>query len=203
MKPAQSLNYTIVSCTSEEQSHPITSIINSSINSTGWQSSPSARFPVEFTIDLSTIVELETLQFVSHQYKIASRVDLYVAGPDKQFKALGSFQFSNNEHSNYTNRELKSATLNGIKAQYIKISIPGCHTNPNNPNNQVGIVSLNILGRGGVPKSSMPKKISGSVEGGDSSDMLEQLERQKKEAVEKEKGVDEKEKKVVDKVSKR
>lgn len=186
MKAATSLGYQIISCSSEDSTHPISSIINSSINSTGWQTSPNPRYPVEFVVDLTTVVELETLQFVSHQFKIANRVDLYVAKSDKDFKALGSFNFSNNAHSNYTSRELKSATLNGIKAQFIKIVIPGCHANPNNPTNQIGIVSFNVLGCGGVPKSSVPKAMGSNGLDGDSSDILEQLERQKREAVEKE-----------------
>lgn len=186
MKAASSLGYQVISCSSEDPTHPVSSIINSSINSSGWQSAPNTRYPCDFVIDLTAVVELETLQFVSHQFKIANRVDLYVAKADKEFKALGSFNFSNNAHSNYTSRELKSASLNGIKAQYIKIVIPGCHANPNNPTNQVGIVSFNVLGRGGIPKSSVPKSMGANGYDPDSNDILDQLERQKREAVDKE-----------------
>jgi len=183
MKTSASLSYQILSCSSEDPSHPIISIISSSLHSSGWHSAPGARFPIEIVIDLMNLVELDTLQFVSHQFKIATRIDLYVSGPDMQFKALGSFTFSDNSHTQYTSRELKSASLNGIKAQYIRILIPGCHSNQNNPSNQVGLISFNVLGRGGVPKSSNPPSKSQGSEISSSLDMLDQLEKQKKEAV--------------------
>lgn len=184
VKPSVSLNYTIISCTSEDSSHPISSILKSSINSTGWQSTPNSHYPIEFIVDLSSLVELDTLQFVSHQYKIASRLDLYVAGSDKKYKGLGSLVFNANGHSQYSVRELKSATCNGIKAQYIKVSIPGCFANPNNTGNQVGIVSFNVIGRGGFERTSYGG--SNNAGNSDGSDMLELLERQKREAVQKE-----------------
>lgn len=184
MKGATSLGYSIISCTSEDPSHPASAIQVASIRSTGWQSASQPHYPIDLVVDLGALVELNTIQFVSHPYKIASRIDLYVAGQEQHFQALGSFQFSDNSHTNYTQRELRSATLNGIKAQYIKISIPGCHMNTNNPSNQVGIVSLNVIGKGGLSKMQnvSPKQLAGQ-QGSDTTDMLESLERQKKDAV--------------------
>jgi centrosomal protein CEP104 len=185
MKVPTSLGYTVVSCTSDDPTHPISSIQCASIRSPGWQSSPSPRYPIEFILDLGTSADLETLQFVSHQYKIASRVDIYIANADRQFQALGSFGFTDNARTNYAARELKSATLQGIKAHYLKISIPGCHPNSNNPQNQVGLVSINIIGRGGMPKSQAAGNVAANAFVGDAlpTDMLDILERQKKEAV--------------------
>ncbi|OHT07263.1 UvrB/uvrC motif family protein [Tritrichomonas foetus] len=182
-KAPSTLGYNILSCTSEDSAHPISSIQSSSIRSTGWQSSPNPRYPIEFILDLGSNAEIDTIQFVSHQFKIAARVDLYVASSDRKFQALGSFQFSDNSFSNFTARELKSATLNGIKAQFIKVSIPGCHANGNNSTNQVGLISLNVIGKGGSLMKTQPINVKSE---GTSSDMLEQLERQKREAVEKE-----------------
>ena len=182
MKGATSLGYKILSCTSEDPGHPVQSIQASSIRSTGWQSAPSPHYPVEIVIDLTHVVELDTIQFVSHQFKIASRVDLYIASSDQTFRALGSFQFSDNTHTNFCARELKSVSLNGIRAQYIRISISGCHVNSNNLHNQVGLVSLNIVGKGGLLKSQVVPAAA-VAKGGDGTDLLEDLERQKKEAV--------------------
>lgn len=188
-----SLGYRVVSCTSEDPQHPISSIQLSSIRSTGYQSAPNPHYPIEFILDLGSVAEIDTIQFVSHQYKIASRLDLYVALEDQTFRALGSFQFSDNSFTDFKARELKSATLNGIRAQYIKISIPGCHTNGANSSNQIGLISLNIIGRGGsisqLNKTLGPGQLGGNDLGSTMSapnDLLEQLERQKKEAVAKE-----------------
>ena len=187
MKGATSLGYKIVSCTSEDPSHPVQSIQVSSIRSSGWQSAPSPHYPIDIVIDMTHVVELDTLQFVSHQFKIASRVDLYIASSDQTFHALGSFQFTDNTHTNFSARELKSVSLNGIRAQYVKISISGCHVNSSNLHNQVGLVSLNIVGKGGLLKSQVvPTSVIAKANGapaGESGDLLEDLERQKKEAV--------------------
>ena len=185
MKAPSTISYNVVSCTSEDPSNPISTIQTSSIRSSGWQSSNNPRYPVEFVIDFGLEAEIDTIQFVSHQYKIASRVDLYVSKSDKKFQALGSFQFSDNSFTNFTARELKSATLNGIRAQFVKVSIPGCHVNASNPGNQVGLISLNVIGRGGslMKTQHIPVK---QGDGSSAKDMLEQLERQKKEAVAKE-----------------
>lgn len=187
------LGYRIVSCTSEDPAHPLTAVQSASIRSTGWQSASHPRYPIEFIIDLGSPAEIDTIQFVSHQYKIANRIDLYVAGEDGKFRALGSFQFSDNSFTDFKARELKSATLNGIRAQYIKASIPGCHINGANTSNQVGLISLNVIGRGGsISPSQAIKNQPGQGAGFESNsifapnELLEQLERQKRDAVAKE-----------------
>ena len=189
------IGYRVISCSSEDPQHPISAIQSSSIRSTGYQSAANPKYPIEFILDLGSVAEIDTIQFVSHQYKIASRLDLYVALEDQKFRALGSFQFSDNSFTDFKARELKSATLNGIRAQYIKISIPGCHANGSNVSNQIGLISLNIIGRGGsIAPSQLNKTIGpGQLYGNDlgstmssTNDLLEQLERQKKEAVAKE-----------------
>jgi centrosomal protein CEP104 len=155
MTSPSALAYRIVSCTSEDAKHPISTIQSASMRSPGWQSGPSPHYPLEIVLVLCSIVDLDAIQFVSHQYRIASRIDLYVAGADRRFQVLGSFQFSDNSHTNCTARELKRASLSGIKAQFIKVSISGCHVNANNPQNQVGLVSLNVIGKGGLLKSQV------------------------------------------------
>ena len=180
MKPSVTLGYSILSCTSEESSHPASSIQVASVRSSGWQSGPNPHYPIELLIDLSTTVELDTLQFVSHQFKIASRIDLYVAGEDRRFQALGSFQFSDNSQTNYSAREFKSVLLSGIRARFLKLSIPGCHVTPSNTANQVGLASLNIIGRGGIQRQSVTS-LPGSET--DSNEMIASLERQKAQAV--------------------
>ena len=180
MKPSVTLGYSILSCTSEESSHPASSIQVASVRSSGWQSGPNPHYPIELLIDLSTIVELDTLQFVSHQFKIASRVDLYVAGEDRRFQALGSFQFSDNSQTNYSAREFKSVLLSGIRARFLKLSIPGCHVTPSNTANQVGLASLNIIGRGGIQRQSVTSLHGPDT---DSNEMIASLERQKAQAV--------------------
>lgn len=144
---SKALPYSIVSCSSQDPTYPIDSIQNASIRSSGWQSAHNPVYPVSFVIDFGAKVELETLQFVSHQSKIPAKVDLYFGDQPLKFKHLGSFQFSDNSHTRYSARELKSANLQRVSARYIRVSIANCHKNPNNPNNQVGIVSFKAIGK--------------------------------------------------------
>jgi centrosomal protein CEP104 len=183
MTIATALAYSVVSCTSNDPKYPITLIQSASIRSPGWQSAPSPRYPIEFVLDLGATADLETIEFVSHQYKIASRVELYVAGPGQRYQALGSFRFSDNSRTNYSARELKSATIQGVRANFIRVSIPGCHPNGNNLQNQVGLISVIVIGRGGMVRSQMKAPIPSAVLPLDSQDLVEILEGQKKEAI--------------------
>lgn len=144
---SQTLDYTILSCSSQDSAYPIESIQNASIRSSGWQSAKDPMYPVSFVVDFGSKVDLETLQFVSHQSKIPAKVDLYFGDDPTKFKLLGSFQFSDNSHTRYSARELKSANLQRVKSRFIRVSIINCHQNPHNPNNQVGIVSFKAIGK--------------------------------------------------------
>ncbi|OHT12890.1 UvrB/uvrC motif family protein [Tritrichomonas foetus] len=144
---SSALPYTIVSCSSQDPSYPIESIQTASIRSSGWQSLPNPIYPISFVVDFGSKVDLETLQFVSHQSKIPAKVDLYFGDQPPKFRLLGSFQFSDNSHTRYSARELKSANLQRVSARFIRVSIASCHNNPNNVNHQVGIVSFKAIGK--------------------------------------------------------
>jgi hypothetical protein len=129
------------------------------------------------------MTDIDHIQFVAHQYKIPAKLDLYVASSDLHFHALGSLQFSENAHTNFTAREFKSVLMNGIKAQYLKISIPGCHSNVHNSRHQAGLVTLNIIGKSNV-SYTMGNRLLRPPEAEESaSQMLEAIEAQKREAV--------------------
>lgn len=178
MEP-ESLDYTILNCTSEDPHYPITSIQNASIRSNGWQSQQNPSYPVSFVVDLGSKASVKSLQFVSHQSKIPCRVDLSYGDNGTLFKPLGSFQFSDNSQTGYSARELKSANLSKVSTRFFKISIRGCHANASNPFNQVGIVSLKIMGSGGRPSSSQRPQTPEL----DLEQEINRLEREKADAV--------------------
>jgi len=177
-----SVPYTVISCSSSDKAYPITAIQNASFRSNGWLTAPNPVYPIEFIIDLGEQIEIETVQFVSHQSKIPSRVDLSYSLKPSVFQPLGSFQFSDNSQTNYTARELKSVTLSHVSAQFIKINIRGCHLNVNNTTNQSGLVSLKVMGKGNVSKPQTPITSSRPMET-DIEQLIDLLERQKKDAV--------------------
>ena len=184
------LAYAIVSCSSEDPQFPVSSIQNSTIRSNGWQTEQNPSYPVSFVVDLGSKCDLETLQFVSHQSKIARKVVLQFSDTNGNWKLLGSFQFSDNSHTRYSARELKSANLQRVAARFVKVTIESCHKNANNPGNQVGIVSFKILGRertGGQPPVARPvasvRPTTASIQETIDS-RIGALEKRKKEAVE-------------------
>lgn len=185
------LDYSIAYCSSEDPRFPITSIQSATIRSSGWQSDANPLYPVYFVVDLGAKCSLDALQFVSHQSKIAQRVDLSFSDTEDTWRVLGSFQFSDNSHTRYSARELKSASLQRVSARYIKVSITNCYSNMNNPSNQVGIVSLRIMGRGEQPaqiESARPisARPTTATAAADLDSRIANLEMKKKRAVENE-----------------
>lgn len=99
---------------------------------------------------------------MSHQSKIATRVELYAgAGPDylhADFARLGYLSLDSNEASSYKARELKSVFLKA-HGSFIKLLLHRCYVNAPNLFNQVGLVAVNVLG------ASSPPSLSGASNG--------------------------------------
>lgn len=178
------ISYNIISCTSECDQYPISSIQNASIRSNGWLSQQNPQFPVQIVIDLGSEYDVKKIQFVSHQSKISNHVDISYGSSPGMLKPLGSFQFSNNSHTNFTARELKSINLTKVRGRYFRISIRGCHPNASNPFSQVGLVSLKILGSGGAGEpaagSRSDNKVAYNI---NINELINKLEIQKADAV--------------------
>jgi centrosomal protein CEP104 len=102
------------------------------------------------------------MQFLSHQCKISSKVEIYAYLPkdanlrtgveialnpsEMKFTKVGYFFFASNETSNFQSRELKTVYLVDINALYIKITLHKCHVNNLNIFNQVGLIAISIFG---------------------------------------------------------
>jgi centrosomal protein CEP104 len=80
------------------------------------------------------------LQILSHQSKIASKIELFVGeGPtydQARFERLGYLSLNNNQRSNYQARELKSVYLD-TRGRYIRLLVHRCYINKYNLFNQV------------------------------------------------------------------
>ena len=91
-------------------------------------------------------IRLKQIQFLSHQSKIASKIDIYVYQEDHgvkkqqdeiKYKKLGYLSLDSNERSGYQARELKSVYLDNV-CTYMKLALHKCHVNKYNLFNQVG-----------------------------------------------------------------
>lgn len=152
------LQYRIVYCSSEEEEHQVTELLKQGSNCKGWESARFCEFPQIIIVQFMGIVTLKQIQFLSHQSKISSKLELYAYSPSTpadlpgpealpklHFKRLGYLSLDSNERSNYTARELKSVYVDA-KCFYLKVGFHKCHVNKNNIFNQVGLIALNCLG---------------------------------------------------------
>ena len=103
-------------------------------------------------------MKLKQLQFLSHQSKIASKIELFTflpSGPQAltsqiplneiEFKRLGYLSLDPNERSGFQARELKSVYVDS-DAVLLKLIFHKCHLNNFNVFNQIGLVALNCMG---------------------------------------------------------
>jgi len=148
------LRYQVVRCTSEDPEYPVSELLAHSSQTRGWQTARFCEFPQEVGLEFEKPVHLRQVQFLSHQSKIATKIELYTALPEvgsgtgyetAQFKRLGYLSLDNNERSQFQARELKSVYVD-VSAQFLKILFHKCHVNRYNIVNQVGLIALHALG---------------------------------------------------------
>ena len=106
-------------------------------------------YPQELILDLADgPARVATLQLLSHESKIAARVDLHAGtGPAsaRAWRRLGSLAFDPNHRSGHAARELKSVAV-GAGATALRLVLHAPHANPLNPGDQVGVVAVNVVG---------------------------------------------------------
>jgi centrosomal protein CEP104 len=102
------------------------------------------KYPQELVLLLDRPAALTQLQLLSHEFKVASKVELAVAmlPPEASwrsavFKRLGTVSFDPNHRSQFAARELKTVALPGVHAALLRLVVLACHPNPLNNGNQV------------------------------------------------------------------
>lgn len=151
---ASKVKFRILSCSGEDPDYPVVELLTASPQSKGWQSSRFCDYPQEIILQFMSPIVIKQIQFLSHQCKIASRIELFSFLPelhtinhnsDLKWTKLGFLSLDPNERSNFQARELKSVFLNS-PALYFKMHLHKCHSNRYNLFNQVGLIALNIFG---------------------------------------------------------
>ncbi|KAK4513166.1 uncharacterized protein ATC70_012961 [Mucor velutinosus] len=175
-----SLPYEVVHCSSWDDDYNPEQLVKSSpgnqqveaqqIKCKGWQTPKCPEYPQDLIIHLlSGASRISKVQILSHHFKIATRIDVYIGilkdpqdvlediAPDTppsqdednmliEFTRLGYVCFDNNARAQFRARELKSIKINA-DGEYVRLVIRNCHRNRLNTYNQVGILALNILGQ--------------------------------------------------------
>ncbi|KAI9313238.1 hypothetical protein BX666DRAFT_1981026 [Dichotomocladium elegans] len=133
----------------------------------GWQTPKCPNYPQDLIIRLLCgPARISKVQILSHHYKIATKIDVYIGilkdslgelddpiAPNEddedmliEFTRLGYVCLDNNARAQYRARELKSIKVN-TDGEYVRLVIRSCHRNRLNTYNQVGILALNIQGQ--------------------------------------------------------
>jgi centrosomal protein CEP104 len=156
------LKFRVVHCTSEDPEFPSTELNAHSPHTVGWQSARFCDYPQEIGFQFGSPVHLMQLQVLSHQYKIASKLELFVGTcPDGdkvsyqncKWKRLGYLSLDSNERSSWQARELKSVQLDAY-GRFLKVVAHSCHTNKLNMYSQIGIIAINLIGDSASPAAN-------------------------------------------------
>ena len=130
----------------EDEEYSVKELINHTPFSRGWQSARFCNYPQEILLEFPKLIRMREIQFLSHQYNIASKIEIYILAPgNSKFKKIGYLSLGNNEKSNFQARELKTVYTDHQCVQ-VKFNLMRCHTNIHNLYAQVGLIAISILG---------------------------------------------------------
>lgn len=167
----QKLKFRVVDISGEDPEYPANELLSQSPQSKGWQSPRFCDWPQYITLQFVNPVMLKQLQFLSHQCKIASKIELYTALPDLKspvptlelkFKKLGYLSLDPNERSGYQSRELKTVYVE-CPCLYLKIVFQKCHINKYNLFNQVGLIAIGCFGEPLAKDKENNAKLEGNI----------------------------------------
>uniref|UniRef100_A0A0G4HWC2 TOG domain-containing protein n=1 Tax=Chromera velia CCMP2878 TaxID=1169474 RepID=A0A0G4HWC2_9ALVE len=167
MSAVRRVNFSVVEASSEDPEYPVHELLVHSSATRGWQSMRFCNYPQELGLKFDHPVRIKQLQFLSHQSKITSKIELFTAFPDNyetahyrnlQFTRLGYLSLDSNERSAFQARELKSVYVD-VDAVFLKVLLHRNHLNRFNLTNQVGLVALSVQGYE-LPPISPPRGLS-------------------------------------------
>eukprot|EP00281_Chroomonas_sp_CCMP1168_P000292 CAMPEP_0206257140 /NCGR_PEP_ID=MMETSP0047_2-20121206/25170_1 /ASSEMBLY_ACC=CAM_ASM_000192 /TAXON_ID=195065 /ORGANISM="Chroomonas mesostigmatica_cf, Strain CCMP1168" /LENGTH=129 /DNA_ID=CAMNT_0053683683 /DNA_START=28 /DNA_END=413 /DNA_ORIENTATION=+ len=125
------LKFKLVYCSSEDPEFPSSELNAHSPHTVGWQSARFCDYPQELGFQFGANVKLTQLQILSHQFKIATKLELFVGSTPEgekptyqrcRFKRLGYLSLDSNERSSWQARELKSVQLDA-NGRFVKILV--------------------------------------------------------------------------------
>ncbi|XP_068203102.1 centrosomal protein of 104 kDa [Palaemon carinicauda] len=148
------LDFNVAQASSEDEGGRAKELLQQGPGVKGWVSSRFCIYPQELIFQLAERCHLTRVQILAHEHLIPEKVELYIGdvGPGREvalynvkFAQLGYITFSDNEHSQFKARELKSVTVD-CTGTFLKIVLHKNHINRINLYNQIGIVGISILG---------------------------------------------------------
>eukprot|EP01066_Platyproteum_vivax_P005699 Platyproteum_vivax@DN17284_c0_g1_i1.p1 len=106
------LKYRILRCSSEDEEYPATELLIHSSQTRGWCSARFCDFPQEIILQFESECLLKQMQFLAHQSKIPTKIELFTANPGFQhienrglegvkWSRLGYLSLASNEQSGF------------------------------------------------------------------------------------------------------
>lgn len=154
------LPYSVVKVTSEEKGFEASALSAYLPDASGWQSNANERSDTQTLVlqiqhkDEKCIIH--ALEIICHENKIAEKVEIslgiYEGGVPclfdhcKSICHLGYITLDSNERSGFLSREQKIVPIEK-QADLVQLVLRGCHKNPHNVHNQVGIVGIRVMGK--------------------------------------------------------
>lgn len=143
----------MIHSSSEDSGYPAEELNVHSPTTRGWQSVRFSAYPQELGFEIiGDNPRLAQVQILSHQSKIATKIEIYVGqGSDyhsANFKRLGYLSLDSNERSGFQARELKTVYVDH-PGTFIKFLLQKNYVNKQNMFNQVGLVAVNFSGHEG------------------------------------------------------
>lgn len=127
-----------------------------------WLSAQGQKYPQSLIFGFERLCSISQIQILSHESCITSRVDILTHDKsaleynssidDLKFKKLGHITLDQTNRTSLQVRELKSVFIN-VSCCMVKLILHEPHLNKFNPANQVGIVSVSVIGEA-LPDSS-------------------------------------------------
>ena len=147
------LKFRIMSVSSEHKDYPTSNLLVPKKGNKGWQSDRFCVYPQEIILGFPQVCNISSMQLLSHQSKIPTKIDILVSNPapdqvfksmdNLTFKKIGYFMLSSNEASNFQSRELKTVYIDS-KAVFLKLVLHKPHSNGINLFSQVNIIRLGL-----------------------------------------------------------
>lgn len=120
-----------------------------------WLSAQGQKYPQSLIFGFERLCSISQIQILSHESCITSRVDILTHDKsaleynssidDLKFKKLGHITLDQTNRTSLQVRELKSVFIN-VSCCMVKLILHEPHLNKFNPANQVGIVSVSVIG---------------------------------------------------------
>mmetsp|Transcript_16918 Transcript_16918/g.30337 ORF Transcript_16918/g.30337 Transcript_16918/m.30337 type:complete len:135 (-) Transcript_16918:255-659(-) len=113
------LKFRIVSCTSEDPDFAATELLKHGPATKGWTSARFCDYPQEIILQMSVPARVKQLQFLSHQFKVSSKIELYTYYPETP----GSVPPLDSITADITNVSGISKTMGGLLGVYLRSQV--------------------------------------------------------------------------------